>query len=190
MLPKSKLDYSVIVNFVILGILLVAIGAIAFMNQPIASANNAFPSITKTSETMTTVQNLAPAPSTKTMAATVYRDPKCGCCEVWMKHLRSNGFQVSEIQQPNMDAVKQKHNVPDHLTSCHTAIINGTVIEGHVPADDIKRFLSEPLKAVGLAVPGMPIGSPGMEDGKTQEAFTVFSFDRQGNAEVFNHYSS
>lgn len=89
-----------------------------------------------------------------------------------------------------MDAVKQEHNVPADLASCHTALINGAVIEGHVPAADIKRFLSQESDAIGLAVPGMPVGSPGMEAGATQEPFTVFSFDQQGNAEAFNQYPS
>lgn len=187
---KHKLYRSVTVVFAVVKILIITVGAIVFLSQPMASADNAAHSISQSSKAITNVQNSVQAPSPMAIKATVYRDPNCGCCEAWMEHLRSNGFQVSEVQQPDMGVVKQKHSVPSELQSCHTAIINGAVIEGHVPADDIKRFLSEKSDAVGLAVPGMPIGSPGMEDGEAQEPFTVYSFDPQGNAEVFNQYSS
>lgn len=187
---KRKLCRSVIVGSVVVGIVIATVGAIAFFEEPMAIADNSIRSISQRSGTIINVQTLAQAPSVKAMEATVYRDPTCGCCEAWMEHLRSNGFQVSEVQQPDMDTVKQEYNVPNDLRSCHTAIINGIVIEGHVPADDIKRFLSVESDAIGLAVPGMPVGSPGMEAGETQEPFTVFSFDQQGNTEVFNQYSS
>lgn len=187
MSSKHQSYRAVLIGFVILGIAISTVGASAFLRGSIASANN---SISQRSEMVTNIQNLAQAPSPETMAATVYRDPNCGCCEAWMEHLQANGFQVSDVQQPNMDAVKQEYNVPADLRSCHTAIINGSVIEGHVPAADIKRFLSEQSDAIGLAVPGMPVGSPGMDAGETREPFTVFSFDQQGSAEVFNQYSS
>ncbi|WP_206603121.1 DUF411 domain-containing protein [Leptolyngbya ohadii] len=189
MLSTRKLFRSFTVFFALVGVLMVTIGAIVFLNQPIASANNPVRSISQSSQAVN-LHNLAQAPSLMAIKATVYRDPNCSCCEAWMEHLRSSGFQISEVQQPDMDAVKQEYSVPSQLQSCHTAIINGAVIEGHVPVEDIKRFLAEESGAAGLAVPGMPIGSPGMEDGETQEPFTVYSFDQQGNAEAFNQYSS
>lgn len=87
-----------------------------------------------------------------------------------------------------MNALKQQYGVPNDLASCHTAVINGYVIEGHIPADDIKRLLAEQPMVAGIAVPEMPIGSPGMESGDVREPFTVFSFDKQGT-EAFNQYS-
>lgn len=190
MSSKHKLYRPIVGAAIVVAIGITTIGAIAFLREPIASADNAVISISRNSEAVTTVQNIAQASAPETLEAMVHRDPTCGCCEAWVEHLRSNGFQVPVIQEPNMDTVKQEHNVPSDLASCHTAIINGAVIEGHVPADDIKRFLSGEADAIGLAVPGMPIGSPGMESGDTQEPFTVFSFDQQGNAEAFNQYPS
>jgi len=120
---------------------------------------------------------------------TVYRDPSCSCCGGWMEHLTAQGFQPRNVLTSDMNALKQRYHVPNDLASCHTAVINGYVIEGHVPANDIKRLIAEHLDVAGIAVPGMPIGTPGMESEKVQEPFTVFSFDAQGNAEAFNQYS-
>ncbi|MBD1866252.1 DUF411 domain-containing protein [Oculatella sp. FACHB-28] len=119
----------------------------------------------------------------------VYRDPSCSCCGGWMEHLEAQGFQATNMPTPEVDALKQQYGIPDDLTSCHTAIIGGYVVEGHVPAEDIKRLLAERPNVVGIAVPGMPVGTPGMESGDERESFSVFSFDEQGNTEVFNHYS-
>lgn len=188
MSSKRKPYRPVVAAALAVGIGIATIGAIALLQEPIASANNAV--VSQLSEALTTTPAIAQASVPETLEATVYRDPNCGCCEAWVDHLRTNGFQVSVIQEPDMNAVKQEHNVPADLASCHTAIINGTVIEGHVPAADIKEFLSQESDAIGLAVPGMPIGSPGMESGDTKQPFTVFSFDQQGNAEAFNHYPS
>lgn len=190
MLSIRKLYRPVIVGSVAVGIVIASVGLVLFARELMASANNSVHSILKGSEIIANAQNPAQSPSIEALEATVYRDPSCSCCRAWMEHLRSNGFQVSEVQQPNMDDVKQEYNVPDSLRSCHTAIINGTVVEGHVPAEAIKRFLSAESDALGLAVPGMPVGSPGMEAGETQEPFTVFSFDQQGNTKVFNRYTS
>lgn len=120
---------------------------------------------------------------------TVYRDPACSCCGGWIDHLAAEGFQPSNVPTPDMDALKQQYGVPDELESCHTAVIDGYIIEGHVPADDIKRLLAEHPDVVGIAVPGMPTGTPGMESGDTRDSFTVFSFDEQGHTDVFNQYS-
>src|SRR3954451_23668196 len=96
--------------------------------------------------------------------ATVYKDPTCGCCSVWVDLLRKEGFTVTVNDARDITAVKDKYRVPASLRSCHTALINGYVIEGHVPPADIKRILKQEKAIVaGLAVPGMPIGSPGME---------------------------
>ncbi|MBD2773866.1 DUF411 domain-containing protein [Iningainema tapete] len=121
--------------------------------------------------------------------ATVYRSPECSCCGGWIKHLKAQGFQVRDFPTSDIEVVKQKYNVPDNLTSCHTAVVNGYVIEGHVPADDIKRLLQDSPNVAGLSVPQMPVGTPGMEMGNRKDPFTVFSFKRGGLA-VFNEYSS
>ena len=96
---------------------------------------------------------------------TVYKDPACDCCARWVKHITGNGFVVSVRDVRNMDEIKRTMNVPPALQSCHTAVVARYVIEGHVPADVMKKFLAEQSSALGLAVPGMPVGSPGMEGG-------------------------
>lgn len=121
---------------------------------------------------------------------TVYRSPSCGCCGEWMKHMQKHGFEIKDdIKTEEMEAIKQKHNVPQQLASCHTAIIDGYVMEGHIPADDIKRFLASKPKETGLAVPGMVLGTPGMEAAKKQP-FTVTSFNKDGEVEVFKAYQT
>jgi hypothetical protein len=109
----------------------------------------------------------------------VFRDPECGCCHKWVEHLQANGFTVTVNDAPRMKAVKAHFGVPVELASCHTGEIGGYVIEGHVPAAAIKRLLGEKPKGRGLAVPGMPIGSPGMEGGEP-ETYDVMLFGDEG----------
>ena len=108
-------------------------------------------------------------------AVKVWKDPNCGCCSGWVDHLRRNGFAVAVFEPADMQAVKAQRRVPAGLRSCHTAEVGGYIIEGHVPASAIRRLLSEKPEALGLAVPGMPIGSPGMEGG-TPEIYEVVLF--------------
>ena len=110
---------------------------------------------------------------------TVHRDPNCGCCLGWVQHLQKAGFPTKVLETKDLDAVKTKLGVPDDLAACHTAEVSGYVIEGHVPAIALKRFLAEKPNATGLAVPGMPFGSPGMEGGKP-EAYEVVVFEPNG----------
>jgi hypothetical protein len=98
-------------------------------------------------------------------AIMVHKDPTCGCCSGWVLHLQKAGFVIKVLETRDIDAVKTRLGVPKDLAACHTAEISGYVIEGHVPAAALKRFLAEKPNAAGLAVPGMPIGSPGMEGG-------------------------
>ena len=109
----------------------------------------------------------------------VHRDPSCGCCGAWAEHLRRAGFPVKITETSNLDAIKQRLGVPADLISCHTAEGRGYVIEGHVPAAAIQRLLLEKPEAAGLAVPGMPIGSPGMEGG-APETYEVVLFGSHG----------
>ena len=126
-----------------------------------------------------------------TTEMTVYRSPSCGCCGVWVEHAQKHGFKIKDLKTEDMEAIKQQYNVPAGLASCHTAIINGYIMEGHIPADDIKRFLAEkPDDLVGLAVPGMPIGTPGMEARDIKQPFQVLAFNDKGEVEVFKEYQS
>lgn len=118
----------------------------------------------------------------------VYRDPSCGCCEAWAQLAVKAGFTASLIDRPDMPEIKKKHGVPDELVSCHTAIAGGYTIEGHVPFDAVTRLLeSKPADIRGLAVPGMPRGSPGMEmpDG-SKDPFKVWAFDKRGRIANFS----
>ncbi len=121
--------------------------------------------------------------------ATVYRDPACTCCGGWIEHLKAQGFSVKNVPTADMIAFKQEHGVTDELASCHTAIIDGYVVEGHVPGDDIKQLLAQKPNVSGIAVPGMPVGTPGMEMGNKKDSFAVVAFDEQGQTKVFKQYS-
>lgn len=114
----------------------------------------------------------------------VYKDPGCECCVRWIKHLSANGFVATARDTADMPSVKRAMGVPDALQSCHTAVVGKYVIEGHVPADAIKKLLAENLPVMGLAVPGMPIGSPGME-GATKQPYNVLAFERDGKTRVY-----
>ncbi|WP_107670543.1 DUF411 domain-containing protein [Cyanothece sp. BG0011] len=124
------------------------------------------------------------------MSMTVYRSPSCGCCGIWVDHAKKHGFEITDIKTDDMASIKQKHNISSDLESCHTAIIDGYVMEGHIPADDIKRFLKEKPDMIGLSVPGMPIGTPGMEAGNTKQPFAVFAINKDGSAQVYKEYET
>jgi hypothetical protein len=106
---------------------------------------------------------------------TVHKDPTCGCCSGWVEHLQKNGFTAKVIESRRLDLIKAQLGVPDDLSACHTAKIAGYVIEGHVPASALRRLLADKPTATGLAVPGMPVGSPGMEGGEP-ETYDVVLF--------------
>jgi len=118
----------------------------------------------------------------------VYKSPTCGCCKEWVKHMQANGFTVVTHDVANIIPYKTVNGVPATLGSCHTARVDGYVIEGHVPANDIKRLLKERPPVVGLSVPGMPNGSPGMEQGGRKDRFDVLTFDKQGKTGVYARY--
>ncbi len=120
-------------------------------------------------------------------AMVVWKSPWCGCCGNWVKHMEHSGYTVEVKEVEDLDAVKKTAGVPESLQSCHTARIDGYTIEGHVPAADIERLLRERPKVDGLAVPGMPSGSPGMENGE-RDPYDVVTFTRQGASKVYNSY--
>ena len=117
----------------------------------------------------------------------VHRDANCGCCKDWIAHLEDNGFTVRDHVEPDMVAVKMKHGVPPRLASCHTAVVDGRFVEGHVPAAQVLELRQRP-DLRGLAVPGMPVGSPGMEMGDRQDAYQVIGLARNGQEEVIARY--
>lgn len=118
----------------------------------------------------------------------MYKNPNCQCCTKWAAHLEEAGFTVTENPTGELAAVKSDYGVPYNLASCHTAVIDGYVVEGHVPVKEVKRLLDERPDAIGLAVPGMPIGSPGMEQGNRTEPYDVVLFDEDGNRDTFASY--
>ena len=115
---------------------------------------------------------------------TVYKDAGCECCTKWVKHLSANGFVVSVRDVANMDEIKKTMGVPVAMTSCHTGVVDRYVIEGHVPADVIKKFLASKSTSLGLAAPGMPNGSPGMEGGRVDH-YDIMVFERDGTSRVY-----
>ena len=119
---------------------------------------------------------------------TVYKTPTCGCCAKWVEMLKDNGFVVTVHDVPNTQEYRQKYGVPENLRSCHTAVVGGYAIEGHVPVREIQRLLkTAPPNAKGLSVPGMPSGSPGME-GARNDPYTVLLFDANGATSAFQKY--
>ncbi len=115
----------------------------------------------------------------------VYKNPECGCCTKWVKYLQDNNYNVTIEHTRDVLAVKKRLGVPEKLAACHTAVIDGYVVEGHITHRDIKRLLLFRPDIKGIAVPGMPVGTPGMESGNTVQPYNVMSFDEQGAVEVF-----
>ena len=122
--------------------------------------------------------------STDPVTITVYKSPTCGCCVKWIDHLEAGGLSVEAIDVDDMARIKNENGVPDSLSSCHTALIDGYVIEGHVPVEDVIRLLEERPDVAGLAVPKMPVGSPGME-GPNPVPYDVLAFTKQGSTHTY-----
>ncbi len=119
---------------------------------------------------------------------TVYKSPTCGCCAEWVTHLRDSGFPVTVKEDVNMQTIKRRGKVPDELAACHTAVLENYVVEGHVPAAEMKRLLQESPDFHGISVPGMPVGSPGMERGDYVEPYSVIGFTASGDTTVVAQY--
>ena len=126
----------------------------------------------------------------KPIEMTVYRSPSCSCCGKWIQHVEKNNFKVKDVLTQDMHAIKNKYGVSQKMSSCHTAIVNGYAIEGHVPANDIKALLKMKPKIVGISVPGMPIGTPGMEMKRKADAYDVVGFDKNNQSQIFKHYKA
>lgn len=129
-----------------------------------------------------------PAGAASLPLVSVFKDPNCGCCTAWVDHLKAAGFPVRVTEVGDTGAMRRRHGMPDAYGGCHTGLVEGYVIEGHVPAAEVKRLLEARPAAIGLSVPGMPVGSPGMEFGDRQDPYEVLLVDEGGQARVFARY--
>jgi hypothetical protein len=118
----------------------------------------------------------------------IWRSPTCGCCGAWVKHLQENGFATKVNMVDDTSAARKAAGIPERLGSCHTGKVAGYALEGHVPAADIRKLLAAKPNAIGLAVPGMPVGSPGMEQGNMKQPYDVLLVKANGTTEVFAHH--
>jgi hypothetical protein len=125
--------------------------------------------------------------ATAATKVTVYKTSSCGCCKLWVDHLKASGFDVQamDVSSADVRSVSKAAGLPDNGVSCHTAKVGNYVVEGHVPASDIQRMLKEKPAIAGIAAPGMPMGSPGMEQGGAKEAYDVVAFTKDGKMSVF-----
>ncbi len=120
---------------------------------------------------------------------TVYRSATCGCCKGWISHLKDHNFNVTDVEVSDVNQIKRQFNIPQRASSCHTGMVNGVAIEGHVPAQDIKRMLKEKSDIRLLTVPAMPSGTPGMDTpGAPKDSFRVFSVDHDNQVGIYNEY--
>ncbi|MGQ0794124.1 MAG: DUF411 domain-containing protein [Deltaproteobacteria bacterium] len=128
----------------------------------------------------------SPSKSDASTTVVVYKTSTCGCCKKWVTHLEKNGFKTSvqDLDTSSLNQIKSQYGVPSGLESCHTATVGGYVVEGHVPADVVKRLLEERPKVAGITVPDMPVGSPGME-GDYSEAYDILTFDAEGRTQIY-----
>lgn len=131
------------------------------------------------------VTALAAAQAPGPQDLTVYKDAGCGCCKLWVEHMKSAGFSVTAHDVSDINAVKRDMGVPASLASCHTGMVGGYLVEGHVPADVVQKMLAAKPAIMGLAVPGMPIGSPGMEFGGRKDPYDIIAFEKSGKTTVY-----
>jgi len=134
---------------------------------------------------------LSRAATTTATPVEVWKDPNCGCCHDWIAHMEANGFSVT-IHDTGNNAVRARLGLPQKLGSCHTALVGGYLVEGHVPASDVRKLLQQKPKALGLAVPGMPVGSPGMDGavyGDRRDPYDVLLVAHDGSTRIFNSYN-
>lgn len=157
-----------------------------FHIRSLARLRDRFPRAAATSVLLLVVASgaLGLVQTPKPVPVTVYKSPTCGCCGKWVEMMRANGFDVTVNDMPDVTPMKDKQGVPAALRSCHTAVVGGYAIEGHVPVDLVKKLLKEKPNAAGIAVPGMPMGSPGME-GATKDTYNVVLFDKAGKTSVY-----
>jgi hypothetical protein len=166
----------------------VATGALLTFSGLAACSSPAQPEQRAASPAPSAATAVAPTPVAGLPAVTVYKNPSCGCCVKWVEHMQAAGFKVSVSDSPDPEPVKKQFGIGTGLRSCHTALVEGYAVEGHVPAQDVMRLLKERPKVTGIAVPGMPVGSPGMELGSRKDPYQVLAFTKDGSTSVFaNH---
>ena len=129
-----------------------------------------------------------PSASADLPTVTVYKSPSCQCCSEWVSHMKEQGFQVEVESKLRLKPVKKQVGLPSSLAACHTSVVGNYVVEGHVPAQDVKKLLRDGPEVRGLSVPGMPVGSPGMEQGGRVEPYEVVTFTPSGETSVFSRY--
>jgi len=167
--------------------MLLALGLVGLLLGACDASNNATQN--KVAAVKTPVVQANSASQQSKPEVVMYKPVSCECCSGWAEHLRAQGFHVVTKKREDMGTIKEKYGVTDKLVSCHTAIIDGYVIEGHVPAADIERLLKERPDIVGLTAPGMPMKSPGMQAvGKSPKGYDVLAFSKDGTSKVFTHY--
>lgn len=166
-----------------LGVVSIGVALLASGCAPEASAEDGRTAASTPANAMVDATLAATIAETPTIK--VYKSPTCGCCALWVDHMREAGFELDVEDTDDMIGVKVDAGLPLQLQSCHTALVDGYVFEGHIPAEVIARFLAEKPSASGLAVPGMPIGSPGMEFGDRVDPYDVLQFDAAGNTSVY-----
>jgi hypothetical protein len=157
------------------------------MNQPVASRRTFVLALAALPFASLAQQAARPAK----VLVEVWKDPNCGCCKDWVSHLEANGFAV-KVNETGNEAIRGKLGIPPKLASCHTGLVGGYAIEGHVPAQDIRRLLKDKPQAVGLTVAGMPVGSPGMDGriyGDRRDPFDVLLVLKSGETRVFASYN-
>ena len=157
-----------------------ALGLAACAKTPATGAANDATSVTPTSAALAVDTSLPPI--------VAFKSPTCGCCELWVEHMRAAGFQVEVKDTQDMGAIKAEAGVPVGQGSCHTAKVGKYYLEGHVPAADVKRLLAEAPDARGLIVPGMVPGSPGMEQGGVTKPYDVLLLAKDGSTTVYSHH--
>lgn len=160
---------------------LMAAGGVFYLNHPEEAAPPP-----ATSAAPSSLHATAPIPTNPDLPViTVWKDPTCGCCAGWVDHLRAAGYPVQVEEVADLAAVKRERGVAPELQSCHTALVEGYTVEGHVPVADIERLLKERPQIVGIAAPGMPVGSPGMEMGNQHDRYDVVAIERDGKTHVW-----
>jgi hypothetical protein len=163
---------------------LLLIAACATSGDDLASGDSATIVTPAAAGTAPPATQSAAALQIDSLIMTVYKAPTCGCCQKWVDHVRAEGFRATTTDVADVAPVKNTHKVPADLGSCHTALIGGYVVEGHVPAEDIKRLLAERPDIIGIAAPGMPNGSPGMENGRV-DRYDVIAIGKDGSRKVW-----
>jgi hypothetical protein len=159
-----------------------------YLNLAIAAVAIALASCGYSNHSGASLQPIAAASAAELPPLTVYKNASCGCCKVWVQHMNKNGFAAKVMDVDNMSPIKERVGVPYGMGSCHTAEVGGYFIEGHVPAEQVLRLLKEKPKAKGLTVPGMPIGSPGMEQGDIKQPYEVHLVHTDGTTSVYAKY--